>query len=123
MSETQDILNELNDAVKGKNMMVHKVFHYQCRDTTKCGLIKPIYLGYGVEGPEEIQKIAIASPFMGAPCDLCGGDTQHSYTGRDLSFEPRVPPAGAYVWYIPKDGIHGDHFSSVYMGSNFIAGR
>ena len=123
MSDAQDILIRLHDAVKGgKRMLVHKVFHYRCQEPS-CGLIKPIYIGYGVEGPMEIKPISIASPFGGPPCDVCEGPTQHDRIGRDLDFEPRVPPAGAYVWCVPAELIEAETFSSYYMGTHFIAGR
>lgn len=121
MSETQDILNRLHKAVKRKNMLVHRVFHYRCQNMD-CGLVKPMYIGYGIEGPAEIEKISIPSPFMGPPCDVCRAETQHdSRVARDLSFKPRIPPSGAYVWFVPSIGIKADEFSSSYMGSHFIA--
>lgn len=119
--ETKKHIQAINEAVKGKTHLVHGVFHYQC---VTCKLIKPVYLGYGVEGPLELKDKHIASPFGGHPCDLCKGDTSHIFFGLDQRFSVRTPPAGAFVYCIPSEGLDiTAEFSSMFMGTHFIAGR
>lgn len=118
---TPELIGRLNEAARGKTQLVHMMMHYGCLD---CQSIKPIYLGYGVAGPDEVSDIAIACPFGGPPCDICNGHTQHVAWNRDQSFEPRIPPPGAYVWCLPSGGLPLDtEFSSMYAGTHFIAGR
>lgn len=117
------MLQKLNDLTRGKTKLVHGVFHYQCQS---CHLIKPMYLGYGVEGPLELvqQKCFIPSPFMGPKCELCDGTTQHVAFNLDQRFEPRVPPAGAFVYAYPEEGLPPEtELGSMYVGTRFIAGR
>ena len=108
--KVKEYMRKLHAATKDKTRLVHKMFHYAC---DKCESVKPIYLGYGVEGPEEVY---IASPFWGPQCDLCGGDTKHVAFKQDKTFEPRPAPLGATVFSVPDELIEADAFSGSFMG-------
>jgi len=112
----------IEDAVAGRNYMVHAKYLYACN---KCKEIEPIYLGTGVEGPDDLRAegLYIASPFGGPPCKECGGQTSHVFFGSDEHFElTSAVPTGALCFIIPKSGINMRFFnSSVFCGKTIRA--
>jgi hypothetical protein len=113
----------IDDAVAGRNYMVHAVYLYGCRP---CKKLVPIYLGVGVEGPQELRDsgLYIPSPFMGPRCESCGGETSHVMFGADEHFAPRYPKIGATCFVIPTSGIDMKYFcSGVFCGKTIKANK
>lgn len=108
-------IDEINEAVDGRNDMIHAIYQYQCE---RCRAIELIGLGCGVEGPRKgaTERAYIASPF-GCKCLRCGGDQMHIRWKEDAHFPLRdAAPQGRY-FRVPKDGPNPDYYqSSVFAG-------
>lgn len=121
MSDTTGIdrsiptVEEIRDAVDGRNDMIHAVYQYRC---DRCGSVELIGLGCGVEGPRQgaTEYCWIASPF-GCNCLRCGGPAAHFNWREDAHFPLRdAPPTGRF-FRVPKEGPDPNRYqSSAFAG-------
>jgi len=108
-------IEDIRDAVDGRNDMVHAVYQYRCE---RCNSVELIGLGCGVEGPKTgaTMHAWIPSPFM-CQCTVCGGMQSHVDWKRDAHFPLRDAPATGRYFKVPKDGPDRKRYqSSMFAG-------
>ena len=115
-------VEDIRDAVDGRNEMIHAVYQYQCE---RCLSVELIGLGCGVEGPKTgaTMHAWIPSPFM-CRCTVCGGMMAHTRWQQDAHFPLRDAPRRGRYFRVPKDGPDPERYqSSVFAGEMGNEGR
>jgi len=108
-------IDDIKQAVDGRNDMIHAIYQYQCR---RCRSVELIGLGCGVEGPRTgaTERACIPSPF-GCNCLRCGGEAVHVSWKQDAHFALRDAPKRGRYFKVPKAGPDPKWYqSSVFAG-------
>lgn len=113
---TPPTIEDICDAVDGRNDMIHAVYQYRCQ---RCGSIELIGLGCGVEGPRSgaTEHAYIASPF-GCNCLRCGGSAQHVNWRQDAHFPLRDAPTQGRYFRVPREGPDSKRYGSVVFAGD-----
>ena len=94
------------------------MLYYAC--TNGCGFQHRVWLGLGVEGPDELEEHRVPCPFFCDVCPNCRERLAHDLWDKDEEFPPMAIPAGAARFVLPDEAQARQFSSDNYVGAAYF---